>query len=152
MLWYVPSPVALESFTVPWYLTSSAVNRDSFWQRKNQQLTWATDLWKVQISYEIRGWCCSCRGRIGLPGVGNSTASIAPLSQVCVSPRFLTLPSPFPLQKQPVLPGGQILLLPMMPSRPERVLGGTDKNHYSELGGNLLMRKRSSVIPSCMLL
>lgn len=105
MFWYLTCPVAFESFIVPWYLTNSIVNKDSFWQRQNQQLTWATDLWKVQISYEIKGWCCCCGGRMGLPGLSNSIASIAPQYQVCISSCFLILPSPSPLQKQPVLPG-----------------------------------------------
>ena len=46
------------------------------------------------------------RSKDGAAWVGNSIASIAPWSQVCVSPCFLTLPSPSPLQKPPVLPGG----------------------------------------------
>lgn len=105
MLWYLTSPAAFESFIVPWYLTNSGMNRDGFWQRQDQQLTWAIDLWKVQISYEIRGWCCCCGGRMGLPGVGNSTASMAPPISDLRLPLLPPLPSPSTLQNLPVLPG-----------------------------------------------
>lgn len=106
-----------------WYLTNSGVKRDrSKKKRQNQQLIWATDFEKCK--FPIKSGLMLSLWRKGEEWA-TLQAQTAPQSLFCISSCFLTLPSPSPLFRIHLSSQGQVLLWPMLPRRPEQVLGVT---------------------------